>query len=271
MTLLYADNTRLEEEKKTLETSDQPFAVATVVRTLNATSAKPGDKALLDEEGNILVGWLGGGCVRGAIGTAAREAISSGTSQFVSLLPPELLEEKGITAGQMRDGVKFARNGCPSKGTMDIFVEPILPLPKLIIFGSRAVADCLADLGQKFDFSIERCGADASAIDPSKLNSISQNYIVVATQGEGDFACLRAALNLNFSYLSFVGSAKKFESLTEKLVMEDPDLAAQLKDVYAPAGLSIHAITPDEIALSILAQITNIRRSKALSKEGADD
>ncbi|RMA40856.1 XdhC family protein [Rhodophyticola porphyridii] len=276
MTLSATEYARLEAKMQALKAAGVPFAMATVVRTVDATSAKPGGKALLDRQGTILMGWVGGGCARGAVGKAAREAIETGAPQLISLRPQELLETEGLTAGDMRDGVRFARNGCPSKGTMDVFVEPVLPLPDLVIFGTGLVAMALADLGGRLDFKVTLCGADGAEIDPALARHVppgfefaADGFVVVATQGQGDLAALRAAVTGDAAYVSFVGSRRKFASLVEKLQAEDASLAPHLARVHAPAGLDINAITPEEIALSVLAQITSLRRSRAV--RGGDD
>src|SRR5210317_482364 len=108
----------LAEAARALRDRDEPFAFATIVRTAGPTAAKPGAKALLSADGTILQGWLGGGCTRGAVKRAAIQALRDGTPQLVSVSPEDLLAEKGVTAGQEVDGTRFARNGCPSRGTV---------------------------------------------------------------------------------------------------------------------------------------------------------
>jgi xanthine dehydrogenase accessory factor len=264
---------RLEAQMQMLKDQGVPFAMATVVRTVNATSASPGGKALLDRDGTILMGWVGGGCARGAIGKAARAAIASGTPQFVSLRPQELLDTEGLEAGEIREGVIYARNGCPSKGTMDVFVEPVLPLPKLVIFGAGLVAMALADLSGRFDFHRTLVVPEPDQIDPvsaDQIQSPSQfatrnhgaDFLVIATQGNGDLEALRLAASGDAPYVSFVGSSRKFAALATRLVGEQEGLSHRLDRISAPAGLHINAITPEEIALSVLSQITQIRRAR---------
>jgi xanthine dehydrogenase accessory factor len=277
MTLSQTEYARLNTMMQALQAKAVPFAMATVVRTVNATSAKPGGKALLDHDGNILMGWIGGGCARGAVGRAAKEAITSGAPQFISLRPQELLDTEGLAAGDLRDGVRFARNGCPSKGTMDVFIEPVLPLPQLKIFGTGLVALALAELGGRFDFKVTVCAPNTT---PDALHNGNQSidecditardFVVIATQGQGDLVALRRAISGPTKYTSFVGSARKFKTLAAKLSAENSSFVQALKAVHAPAGLDIRAITPDEIALSILAQITRIRRSHQAGRNVED-
>lgn len=258
-----------------LKASGEAFALATVVRTVAATAAKPGAKALIRADGTILNGWIGGGCALAAVSKAAREAIADGKARLVSIQPEDLLDEGGLAAGDERDGIQFARNMCPSKGTMDVFVEPVLPKPELIIFGASPVAVALADLGKRFDFTCVVC---APAADQARFVSADrrvenftidtvdrrQRYIVVATQGQGDLVALRASMSIMSEHVSFVGSHLKAGSLRQKLASEGIP-SARLEALSAPAGLNIGAITPDEIALSILAQIIGLRRTRVRS------
>lgn len=232
------------------------FAVATIVRTAGTTAAKPGAKALLREDGTFLKGWLGGGCVMGAIKDATLRAYATGQPQFISVAPEEDLAEKGVRAGDDVDGIRFARNGCPSKGTVDIFIEPHLPQPELLIFGQSYVAQQLAELAPQFGWAVSLASADA-ALKP--LIAGRSRYLVIATQGNGDLAALKTALDGSASYVAFVGSKKKFSALSSKLATAGIDPTA-IAAVHAPAGLNIGAVTPAEIALSILAELTQAKR-----------
>ncbi len=266
--MTHARADRFDHELRRLRAAGQPFAVATVVRTVDATSAKPGAKALILADGTIAEGWIGGGCARTAVGKAAMAAMAAGTPQFISLRPEELLEAEGVAPGDERDGIRFARNGCPSKGSMDIFVEPVLPQPRLVIFGAGPVAQALADLAGRFDLhrTMAAPGLTEAPVEQVQdgfgldAECAPQRFIVVATQGKGDEPGLRAALSSGADYVAFVGSRRKFAALAERLRAAGVSEAA-LQAVKAPAGLDIQAITPEEIALSILAEITLRRRS----------
>ena len=104
-----------------------------MVRTVAATAAKAGAKAVILPDGSISEGWIGGGCARAAVLKAAKEALADGQSRLVSVQPPDVLQEQGVAAGDEKAGVRFASNMCPSQGTMDVFVEPVLPRPQLIV------------------------------------------------------------------------------------------------------------------------------------------
>src|SRR5271157_4888718 len=116
--------------------SGEPFALATVVRTVAATAAKAGAKAVILPDGTMSEGWIGGGCARAAVLKAARDALADGKPRLVSVQPPDALQDQGVTPGDERGGIHFAKNMCPSQGTMDVFVEPVLPQPQLVLCGS---------------------------------------------------------------------------------------------------------------------------------------
>ena len=250
----------------------QPFALATVVRTVAATAAKAGAKAVILPDGTIHEGWIGGGCARAAVLKAAKDALADGRSRLVSVQPPDALDEQGHTAGEEKGGVRFAKNMCPSQGTMDIFVEPVLPRPQVVICGSSPVAVAIADLARRSGFSVTAC---APATEQNAFNEVDRRiegyalsvdeagsrYVVVSTQGRGDEAALLAALAIDADYIAFVGSRRKAEVLKAALAERGvaPERLAKLK---APAGLDLGAITPDEIAVSILAEIIATRRGK---------
>ena len=118
-----------------------------MVRTVAATAAKAGAKAVIRTDGTISAGWIGGGCARAAVLSAARQALADGQPRLVSVQPADVLKDAGPHAGETRDGIHFARNMCPSQGTMDVFVEPVLPRPVLVVFGASPVAVAFADLG----------------------------------------------------------------------------------------------------------------------------
>lgn len=254
-----------------LKEDGEPFAVATVIRTISVTSAKAGAKAVIQADGTIAEGWIGGGCARAAVLKAARDAIADGEPRLVSVQPEDLLADSGVAAGDERDGVRFARNMCPSQGTMDVFVEPVIPRPELVILGSSPVAVALAQLAKALGFSLTICAPESEqnlfddadrrvsdfSLEPTKP---SWRFVVVATQGKGDQVGLKAALTVEADYVAFVGSFKKAASLKDKL-RDDGVPEERLDALKAPAGLDLKAITPEEIALSILSEIVLQHRS----------
>jgi xanthine dehydrogenase accessory factor len=253
-----------------LKAKGETFALATVVRTVAMTAAKAGAKAVIRPDGTISEGWIGGGCARGAVVSAAKEAMADGRSRLISVQPPDVLEDHGVKAGEEREGVRFARNMCPSHGTMDIFIEPVLPRPQIVLFGSSPVAVAISDLARRMGFAVTICapGPEQAAfgdadrrIEGFALPVMEEGprFVVVATQGRGDEAALQAALGAETDYVAFVGSRLKAEALKAELASHNAD-PSRLAMLRSPAGLDIGAIGPEEIALSILAEITLFRR-----------
>ena len=266
----------IDKCQEQLRANGIPHAVATVVRTLSSTAAKPGMKAIVLESGEFAEGWLGGGCVTSAVRRAAQTAIETGEATLVCLRPEELLADES-------DGVMvtLARNGCPSKGSMDIFVEPVVPLPELIVYGHGPVAVALSRIARGFGFTLTVCGdvdrdlvdADFHFTSPADMRSNPPSnadlYIVVATQGAGDIAALTSALAGSAAYAAFVGSRRKFASYGPKLLAAGVS-QSRLDAVRSPAGVHINAVTPEEIALSIMAEIVQNRRAQGRTEPGHD-
>lgn len=253
-----------------LKAAEEPFALATVVRTVSVTAAKAGAKAIIRPDGRVEAGWIGGGCARGATLKAAREALADGQSRLISIRPGDLLAELGVKPGDDRDGIKFAKNMCPSQGTIDIFVEPVLPRPALIVLGASPIALALAEQAGPLGYHVTLAAPAADLLVLPQVDRIvdgfrpdpsgaARRFVVVSTQGKGDEAALQAALAVDADYRGFVGSGRKIAALRDTLAAAG--IGEELLDsVKAPAGLDIGAITPEEIALSILAEITQLRR-----------
>src|SRR5262245_16921507 len=266
------DATDILDRISTMKAKGEPFALATVVRTVAATAAKAGAKAVILPDGTISEGWIGGGCARAAVLKAAREALADGKPRLVSVQPPDALQDQGLAAGEERAGVRFASNLCPSQGTMDVFVEPVLPQPQIIVCGSSPVAVAVAELGRRLGFALTVCAPAADQASFTQADRRIEGYalpveeagarfVVVATQGRGDEAALQAALAVETDYVAFVGSRRNAGVSTGK--PPDSGIApVRLAKLRARAGLDLGAITPDEIAISILAEIIALRRQR---------
>jgi xanthine dehydrogenase accessory factor len=268
--MLMTKATDLMDSLSEIRAKGEPFALATVVRTVAATAVKAGAKAVIRADGSVSEGWIGGGCARAAVLKAARDAIADGQPRLVSVQPPDLLQEQGLQAGEERAGVRFAKNMCPSQGTMDVFVEPVLPRPQIVVCGSSPVAVAVADLARRTGFAVTACAPAAeqgafAEVDRRiegyalPVGEAGKRFVVVSTQGRGDEAALRAALATETDYVAFVGSRKKAAALRAALAADGID-EERLARIKAPAGLDLGAITPEEIALSILAEIVARRR-----------
>ena len=260
-----------------LKAAEQAFVLATVVRTVSVTAAKAGAKAIIRPDGTIVAGWIGGGCARGAVLKAAREALADGEPRMVSVQPENLLAELGVKPGENRDGVRFAQNMCPSKGTMDMFVEPVLPHPSLVILGGSPVALSLAAQARQLGYHVTLAAPAADLTTTPDADASSTALSSAAQRGaafhrgidarQGRRGRVADGGRHEAAYHAFVGSRRKMAALRDKLIGEGI-AASALDRIKAPAGLDLGAITPEEIAMSILAEITTLRRR---GQRAADD
>ena len=248
-----------------LVAKDQPFAVAVVVRYQAPISGKPGDKAIIFPDGKMW-GWIGGGCAQPVVIKEALKAMADGEPRLIRISPSSSPEE----------GVVDYSMTCYSGGTMDIFIEPVLPKPHILILGRSPVAASLAKLAKAVNYTVSLAapGADHENLpDPDllqtdlELNHLKitpQTFIVVSTQGEYDEEALEKALNTSAAYVAFVASKTKAGKVLEYL-HDRGVIAARLSQVRAPAGLDIHAASPEEIAVSILAEIIQVKGAKPVT------
>jgi xanthine dehydrogenase accessory factor len=240
----------------------EPFALATVVRCERPTSAKPGAKALIRQDGTVW-GWIGGSCAEPVTVKEALGALDDGEPRFLVLVG------KGSAPLGRADGVREYTMTCHSGGTLEIYVEPVLPRPALILVGSGPVVETLAGLAGAARFTVtvvEREAAELGRLsgarvvdDLASVAVTSRTAIVVATHGRFDEDALDQALRSEADYVSLVASPTRARAVLEALrARAIPD--ARLRRLKAPAGLDLGAVTPEEIAVSILAEIVARRR-----------
>ena len=248
---------------KQLQEEGVPFVLATVVRRRSPSSANPGDKAVILQDG-IAEGWIGGGCAQPIAISQAKKALSTGEPILVRITPDgSEQEEEGVTEFKMT---------CHSGGTLDIFIDPVIPPPSLLVVGGSPVAVTLAALAESVGFSVIACSPDASrdmfpnvsfltSFDPSETARLSPMFAAVATQGKRDEAGLEAALASGASYIALVASERKAAKLKEYL-KERGHSPKRIDAIRSPAGVEIGAETPQEIALSVLSGIVKARRTE---------
>jgi len=239
---------------------EERFALVTVVRREPPSSARVGDVALVTERGEYH-GWAGGGCTRSSVLLEAMRAIADGEPRLLSLSPePE---------GGNRPGVVFLPMTCESGGTVEIYVEPVLPAARLLLFGTSPAVRVLARIGQAMGYRVEVVDPDAAEgdfPDARVLRSLAANalplgaHVLVATMGDRDIEAIEAALSRSPAYLGVIASGKRFAQLREALLAKGVSREA-LDRIAAPAGLDIGARSPEEIAVSIMAQIVEHRRA----------
>jgi xanthine dehydrogenase accessory factor len=255
---------------------DEPFVLATVVRREAPSSAQVGDAAVVTASGEVR-GWLGGSCTTPTVAREAVRALADGRPRLVALSPDP--------AEDRRPGVTALPMTCHSGGSVDIYLEPVLPARRLFVFGHSPVARALVRIGKAMEFSVHVVApdadptafpeADAIVTDSAGLAASSpgrpsaRTWAVVATMGGGDEEALLAALALSPEYVGLVASKKRFAEMRETLGARGAAPAA-LARVDCPAGLDIGAKAPGEIAISILAGIV-AKRSAAFSSRSVGD
>ena len=242
-----------------LQQRGEAFALATVVRCEAPTSAKPGAKVLIREDGSVR-GWVGGACAEPVVVREALSALRDGRPRLIGLYG-EGARTPGRTEGMLEYGMT-----CHSGGTLEIYVEPYLPKPQLVLVGHGPVIESLAALGGVAGFAVS-LSEDAQTTQLAQLRLDRRASVVVASHADTDEDALARVLETDAGYVSLVASRRRAAVIFERVKQRGtpPDRIGRLK---APAGLDIGAVTPEEIAVSILAEIIQHRRSeKALGAE----
>ena len=236
-----------------LQRSGEAFALATVVRCEAPTSAKPGAKALIREDGRVQ-GWVGGACAEPVVAREALQAIRDGRPRLIGLYG-----EGGRIPGRTEGMLEYGMT-CHSGGTLEIYVEPYLPKPQLVLIGHGPVVETLATLGRAADFTVVTLAADTLQAGLEEQRLTGRASVVVATHADSDEEVLDRVLRTDAGYVSLVASRRRAGVILESLERRGlpPERRSRLK---APAGLDIGAVTPEEIAVSILAEIIQHRRS----------
>ena len=224
----------------------EPFVLAVVVRRLPASSSREGDMALVTADG-AFHGWLGGSCTQPRVVEEARRALAERRPRLLALAPDPETER--------RPGVVVAPMTCHSGGSVEIYIEPILPAPRLAIFGGSPVAQALAALGEAMGWSIVPGEMRAALAAPAAGDGRPAHvYAVVATAGENDEDAVLEALAAKPDYLGVVASRRRFAEMRKTLAARGVEAAA-LDAIRSPAGLDLGGRSPAEIALSIVAEI----------------
>lgn len=235
----------------------EPFSVATVVETEGSVSAKTAAKAVVNQDGRVVAGWVGGGCAESAVCSTALECMKSGQPRVIDI--------------DMNDEVLGV--GMPCGGSMRVYVEPMMPKPTLWILGHGRVAECLCQMGDMMGLKVvvddpmaewERYPDAAQLITDDNLNYAhlqpeADDFVVIATQHKGDHHSITRALESRSRYIAMVASRKRSRLVLDYLNEQglEPN---ELARVRTPAGLDLGARTPEEIALCIISEIVLVRR-----------
>ena len=239
-----------------LEAKREPFAVATVVDTRGSVSAKTSSKAVIDQQGNVVAGWVGGGCAESSACEQALDCIESGQTAMLDID----LDDEVLGAGM------------PCGGGMSVYIEPVLPKPCIWLMGHGRVAEVLCEMAALLGYQVVVNDVGAAEdrfsradrvitddLDYAELRPNSQDYVVIATQHKGDHESMKRALSSDASYIALIASRKRARLVMDYLRKSDID-QEKLARVMAPCGLDLNPRTPEEIALCILSEITLVRR-----------
>jgi xanthine dehydrogenase accessory factor len=218
-----------------------PYVHARVVLAERPTSARPGDEAIVLGDGTM-EGFVGGECAEATVRSRALALLDSGESLLLRITP----EPEGPAPGRL-----VVHNPCLSGGTLEIFLEPEIPVPRVLVAGESPVARALLALGRPVGYEVDAYDGEIPA---------DTSAVVVASHGRNETGVLQAALAAGVEYVGLVASRKRGEAVVAALDVDDGARSA----VVTPAGLDIGARTPQEVALSILADIVARRPQPSL-------
>jgi xanthine dehydrogenase accessory factor len=230
----------------------QPFALATVVWRQGPSSGQQGARAIITAAGE-LHGWIGGACAEPVVIREARQVITEGVPRLLLLGTPDQF------GAAVPDGMTVVPIACQSEGALEVYIEPVLPAPHLVVVGRSPMVATLADLARVLGW--RTTVADRGAF--SAADADESSMVVVATQGHGDEDAVEQAVAARPAYLGLVGSAKRGAAvlgyLADRGVPQD-----QLDRVRVPAGLDLGRTSHREIAVAILAELVQLRASGVL-------
>lgn len=243
-------------EAARLESQGTPYVMATVVRTVRPTSAIVGARAVVKTNHEVL-GFVGGECTRNIMLEVADLAFADGQSRLLILSPNP--QDPAVTDGQ----VIVKAMTCHSGGTVELFIEPHLGDPRLIVVGNSPIARAVMAAAQNLPFAITQVVLDEQRLDLELLgNDLRQvalpgSYVVVATMGQYDELAIDTLKEIRLSYLGIVASQRRGKLLKERWANPEDNVGLE-----APAGLNLGGQHPGEIAISILAQVVGVRRKQ---------
>ncbi|MDD2760596.1 MAG: XdhC family protein [Methylomonas sp.] len=239
-----------------LQHARRPYALATVVEIIGSSSAKPAAKAVIAEDGQLLAGWIGGGCAQSMVAKTALDCLTSGTPKVIDV--------------DLTDEIFGA--GMPCGGHMRVYVEPVIPRPQLWLMGHGRIAESLCEFADRLGFAVivddpqaiaERFpAANRIVADDDRylqLQPLAGDFVVIATHHKGDYDSLTQALKSEAAYIALVSSRKRAQLVSMRLAQEGfPE--EQLSRIRAPAGLDLGGKLPEEIALAIASEMIMVKR-----------
>jgi xanthine dehydrogenase accessory factor len=235
----------------------EPFVLATVVRCERPTSAKPGAQAIIQQDGKI-TGWIGGNCAQPIVIREAIRIFREGDNPYLLHLGTSENDtniKRQHDTNITRQDVRTFLMTCASGGALEIYMEPHLPQPQLLLIGNSPVINALRQLAPVINFSVTQL----DHTDFSQVHIDERTYILIATHGQYDEDALEQALTSPAHYIGMVGSPRRAEAC--RAYLRTSGLSEeQIARLKAPAGLDIGAVTPEEIAASIISELIQVQR-----------
>jgi xanthine dehydrogenase accessory factor len=249
----HADGWAVLEQAAGLTRRGEAFALATVVWRQGPSSGQQGSRAIITASGELR-GWIGGACAEPVVIREAREVISTGEARLLLLGTPDQF------GAAVPDGMTVVPISCQSEGALEVYIEPVLPVPHLVVVGRSPMAETLASLGRDLGWRTDLVAGPGL----TEAGASERSMVVVATQGHGDEDAVQAALAARPAYLGLVGSRQRGAAVLGYLA--DRGLPAdQLDRVRVPAGLDLGHTSHREIAVAILAELVQLRAAGALT------
>jgi xanthine dehydrogenase accessory factor len=229
------------------------FALATVVWRQRPSSSNQGSRAIITADGEVR-GWIGGACAEPAVIREARQVIETGAARLLLLGSPDQF------GGAVPEGMTVVPISCGSEGALEVYIEPVLPIPRLLVVGKSPMAQTLTELAAALGWH-----ATLIADQDFRAEQVDeQSMVVVATQGHDDERVLEGAVAARPAYIGLVGSQKRGNAVLGYLA--DRGVPAELLDrVRVPAGLDLGSTSHAEIAVAILAELVQLRASGAMA------
>jgi xanthine dehydrogenase accessory factor len=245
------DGWAVMSEATELASRGEPFALATVVWRQGPSSSQQGSRAIITADGDLR-GWIGGACAEPVVIREAQRVISSGEARLLLLGSPDQF------GGAVPDGMMVIPIACSSEGALEVYIEPVIPVPHLVVVGHSPMAHTLADLARALGWRTDLIdGRDFVTADADE-----HALVVVASQGSNDEHLVERAIAARPAYLGLVGSHKRGAAVLGYLA-ERGVPADQLARVTVPAGLDLGRTSHQEIAVAILAELVQLRAAGA--------
>jgi len=241
------------EEAGELARRGQAFALATVVWRQGPSSGKQGSRAIITADGQLR-GWIGGACAEPVVIREARQVIEDGIARLLLLGTPDQF------GAAIPEGMTVVPISCQSEGALEVYIEPVFPVPRLVIVGSSPMAETLGKLARALDWSVDL----VSGPDFTTGRADERSMVVVATQGHGDEEMMERAVAAHPAYLGLVASRRRGEAVLGYLADRGVP-KKRLDRVHVPAGLDLGNTTHEEIAVAVLAELVQLRASGALA------